>query len=410
MQRNTYAPLRQVLRLAFRDFVHDSKVSICFVLALTAVLTPLLVLFGLKFGLIDTLARRLVESPHTREIVGVGSGRYEEPWFRDMAARPDVAFIIPGTRRIAASFSSIRNPANGRSLRAVQMVPTATGDPLLSGLDVFPLRDDQAILSAAAARRLGVGAGDSIEARVDRRYQDRDERALVVLDVVAVAAEALFPPEGVFLPLRLLVATEDYRDGIAVPELNWRGRAPGHAPRQYAKFRLYANSIYDVASLKEALTEQGVETRTQAADIETMRVLDKNLSRVFWLIALIGITGFLASLAANLLANVERERRELSVVCLLGFPTRSVVMFPMVQAALVGVLGAITAFLIYAPVAGMLNIWFTSSLRPGESICRLLPVHFLTALLVTLVVAITAAAWAGYRVAQIEPAEGIRDV
>jgi putative ABC transport system permease protein len=290
------------------------------------------------------------------------------------------------------------------------MVPTAAGDPLLSGLDVFPLRDDQAILSAAAARKLGVGAGDSIKARVDRRYEDRDESALVVLEVVAAAAEALFPPEGVFLPLRLLVATEDYRDGIAVPELKWRGRTPGQAPRQYAKFRLYANSIYDVTSLKEALTEQGVEVRTQAADIETMRALDKNLSRVFWLIALIGITGFLASLAANLLANVERKRRDLCVVCLLGFPTRSVVMFPMVQAALVGILGAITAFIIYAPVASMLNIWFLSSLRPGESICRLLPLHFLTALLVTLVVAVTAAAWAGYRVARIEPAEGIRDV
>jgi putative ABC transport system permease protein len=141
-----------------------------------------------------------------------------------------------------------------------------------------------------------------------------------------------------------------------------------------------------------------------------MQSLDQNLTRVFWLIALIGTLGFLASLAANLLANVERKRRELSIVRLIGFPTASLVLFPVAQAVLVAVLGAAAALAVYLPVATALNGWFAASLQPGESICRLLPHHVLIALGATLMGAACSAAWAGWRAARIEPAEGLRDV
>jgi putative ABC transport system permease protein len=150
--------------------------------------------------------------------------------------------------------------------------------------------------------------------------------------------------------------------------------------------------------------------RTQVTEIATMQALDRNLGRVFWLVALLGTSGFLASLAANLLANVERKRRDLSVVRLLGFSTSSLVLFPVVQALLVAVLGAALALAAYLPVAGALNVWFAESLEPGERICRLLPGHVAVAVAATMLMAVVAATWAGLRVASIEPAEGLRDV
>ena len=79
-----HAPHREILRLAYRDFAHERRISLCFVLALMAVLAPLLILFGLKFGLVDTLAQRLVESPANREVLAVGSRQY-----RRGLVRPD---------------------------------------------------------------------------------------------------------------------------------------------------------------------------------------------------------------------------------------------------------------------------------------------------------------------------------
>ena len=401
---------QQVLWLAYRNFLHERRISLCFILALMAVLTPLLVLFGLKFGLVDTLAQRLVESPHNREIIGVGSGHYDETWFKTLAARPEVVFVTPNTRRIAASFTSLRNPSTGEQLRAVQMLPSSPGDPLLAMLDIQLTQIDQVILSYLAARKLGVKVGAPVEARLDRRRNDQSENVIVNLKVIGIAPEASLPDEGVFVLLDLLVATEDYRDGIAVPRFNWPGKPPTETARQFARFRLYAKSIYDVMPLRDVLLQSGIEVRTQADEIELMQSLDYNLSRVFWLLATIGSVGFLASLAANLLANVDRQRRELSIIRLLGFPTRSIILFPVTQATLIGCCGGMAAILSYFLVAAVLNRWFASSLQKGELICRLLPVHFFVGLLATLFIAIVASAWAGYRASCIEPAEGIRDV
>jgi len=76
---------------------------VCAVLGLAAVLAPLLVLFGVKSGIINTMADRLIEDPRNREISSVGSGHYEKDWFLSMDKRPDVVFVIPQTRSIAAN-------------------------------------------------------------------------------------------------------------------------------------------------------------------------------------------------------------------------------------------------------------------------------------------------------------------
>jgi putative ABC transport system permease protein len=403
-------PNREILRLAYRDFAHEGRISLCFVLALMAVLAPLLILFGLKFGLVDTLARRLVESPSNREILAVGSRRFDEAWFARISARSDVAFVVPNTRRIAASLSRLMHPTKGTDLRALQMIPTAPGDPLLGGSTAAPSGTAELVLSAAAALKLMAGPGDRLVARIDRHRHGRDEGVVWELTVAGVLAPEVLPEEAALVPLALLVATEDYRDGVAVPELGWEGAEPPVGPRDYARFRLYATSIYTVAALASDLAAEGIEVRTQVAEIAAVQSLDKNLTRVFWLIALVGTLGFLASLAANLLANVERKRRELSIVRLIGFPTVSLVLFPVTQAVLVAMLGACAAMALYLPVAIALNGWFSESLQAGESICRLLPVHVMLALAATLIGAASSAAWAGWRAARIEPAEGLRDV
>ena len=401
---------REILRLAYRDFAHERRISLCYVLALMAVLAPILVLFGLKFGLVDTLARRLVESPANREVIAVGSRRYDDTWFAAVAARPDVAFVVPNTRRIAASLSRLQNPETGGDLRAIQMIPTAPGDPLLGPDAAVPQGLAELVLSASAASKLGVAAGGRVLARIDRSREGKDEGVVWELKVAGVLSPEALSEDAALVPLALLVATEDYRDGVQVPALGWEGSPPPTGARAFARFRLYAASIYDVARLESDLSAQGIEVRSQLAEIASMQALDRNLGRVFWLIAGIGTLGFLASLAANLLANVERKRRELSIVRLIGFTTGSLVLFPVAQAALVAVLGALAAVLVYLPVASALNGWFTESLQPGESICRLLPIHVAAALMATLLGSAIAAAWAGWRAARIEPAEGIRDV
>jgi putative ABC transport system permease protein len=164
-----------------------------------------------------------------------------------------------------------------------------------------------------------------------------------------------------------------------------------------------------VAGLRRYFNDQGIEVRSSVADIELVDRLDRNLSVVYWIIALIAVTGFCVSFATNVWANVDRKRREFSVLRLAGFRTREIVWFPLLQAGLTGVLGWVVAVTVFLAVQGTLNGLFASTIGGGQPVCRLEIWHLLAALLLTMVAAVVAAIVGGRRVAHLEPSIGLRD-
>ncbi len=399
--------LFKILRLATRDYRHEWQMSGCFILALAAVLGPMLVLFGLKFGIVGGMIDQLIEDPANREIRPVGSGRYDAVWLDRFRKRPDVAFLVARTRSIAATLQ-LKSRASNRILNA-EMIPSAHGDPLLEGIAQPPTGLHRVVLSSNAARKLGVEPGDHIDGSLARRYRGRHERVHLDLEVADVAPPAAFPRDGAFVDLVLLEALEDFRDGHAVPALGWSG-SPAPDQRHYPSFRLYARSIYDVATIKQALNDAGIDVRTKAADIELVMKMDRNLSTIYWAIAIIGLVGFSLSLGASLWANVDRKRKELSVLRLVGFRTGDIVWFPMIQAFYTATLGWVLAIGIYRLAALAINDMLSAQLADGQQVCVLLPKHYLAALVVTVVASVAAAALAGMRSARIEPSEGLREI
>jgi putative ABC transport system permease protein len=55
--------LKTIIRLSLYDYVHERLLTICAVMGLAAILAPLLVLFGVKSGIINTMVDRLVKDP-----------------------------------------------------------------------------------------------------------------------------------------------------------------------------------------------------------------------------------------------------------------------------------------------------------------------------------------------------------
>ena len=399
--------LKDTLWLAGRDYRNEWQMSGFFILALAAVLGPMLILFGLKFGIVGSMLDNLIEDPRNREIRPVGSGRYDRAWIEEIRRRPEVAFIVPRTRAIAATIEL--KSESGKQIIPVEMIPTDRDDPLLQGQQM-PQGMQQIILSASAARKLNVAAGDEISGSLARRYKGRSERVHLPLQISDVAKPASFSRDGAFVPLYLVESAEDFRDGHAVPALGWKGTNSGSDERTYPSFRLYTRSIYDVSKVSEALAKLGIEVSTRAADIDIVRSMDRNLTAVFWLIAIIGLAGFSLSLSASLWANVDRKRKELSVLRLVGLRTADIVWFPVIQSAFTAFFGWLTASLIYLLVSFTINRMFASQMDEGETLCQLLPSHFLTALGLTLAAAIIAASMAGFRAARIEPSEGLREI
>ena len=389
-----------VASLAWQDYRNDTWLSACSVLALVAVIAPLLVLFGLKFGLVSSLTQRLETDPATREIIPLGGGRFSSTFIEQLGQRPDVAFAIPRTRQIAAT-------AQVGTL-VLEMLPTAPGDPLLGGLPV-PRGLEQIVLSHTAAEKLAARPGDWLETSFARQMAGRVEARHTRLQVLAVLPLEAFARDGLFAGLGLLEAAEDYRDGRAVPALGWEGEAVGtNEQRVYPAFRLYARSLNDVEPLRVFFARQNMLVSTQALNIAQVQSLSRNLSIVFWIIAGLALAGAFAAIFAGALAAVARKRRELSVLRLLGFSTGALLLFVVLQALYSASLAAVLSAGLYGLAEAGLNQLFVQV--PGEHASRLLAHHYGLALVAVLGISAVAAACGGWRVARIQASEGIRDV
>jgi putative ABC transport system permease protein len=397
----------KIFRLASRDYVHEWLMSGCFVLALAAVLGPMMVLFGLKFGIVGAMVDQLIENPVNREIRPVGTGCYDHDWLESVRARPDVAFLVPRTRSIAATIEL--GSEHSSRIVSVELIASDHGDPLLAPDSPLPEGLNRVVLSRNAAEKLELAPGDTLDGSLARRFRGQLERVHLPLTVAAIAPASASSRDAAFVSVKLLEVLEDFRDGRAVPDFGWEGD-PADTNRTYPGFRLYASSIYDVAGLRDAFARLNVEVQTSSAEIELVQRMNRNLTAIYWAIALVGLVGFSVSLGASLWANIDRKRKELSVLRLVGFRTADIVWFPMVQALFTAVLGWVLAVGIYLITALVINDMMATQLETGQQVCRLLPWHYAIALLLTFTAAVLASGLAGLRSARIEPSEGLRDL
>ncbi|MDX1561338.1 MAG: FtsX-like permease family protein, partial [Gammaproteobacteria bacterium] len=388
---------------------HEWVISGCSVLALSAVLIPLLVLFGLKYGIITNLLDPLIENPRYREVAPIGSGNYETDWFDEMRARDDTVFVVPRTRSLAASIRVRAVDSDIGRIIDIELIPSAEGDPVLEASAGLPSGYTDVVLAATAAEKLSVDVGDRLEGIVARTRGGQQESVRLPMSIVGIAPITAFARDGVFVSTELIAAVEDFLDGRAVPALGWEGDQARPADRAFASFRLYAAGIGDVAGLRQDLMNQGIEVRTSVADIELVERLDRNLGIVYWIIALIAITGYCFSFATNVWANVDRKRREFSVLRLTGFRTREIVWFPLLQAGFTAAFAWALAVAVFLAVQGTLNGLFAATIGGGQPVARLEVWHLFAALGMTMVAAVAAAVVGGRRVAHLEPSIGLRD-
>lgn len=399
--------MRQLLRLLIGDLRHDRIAVFCQALALAAVLVPLMVLLGLRAGIIGTLIARMDADPAMRLILPevTGANRFDAAWFATWSARPEVAFLLPSTRAIAGQVDLGTDSATLR----VAWQPTAPGDPIAAGTVLAEGMGDVS-LSAEAARRLGVKPGDRLTASVERVRGGRVEPVAFPLRLRAVVPVGRSPGVSAYVSLPLLAAVQAYRDGYAVPAMGWEGEGPASAVETYPLFRLYARSIRDVAPLAADLRAAGVTVATREAEIASTLGLDRSLRAILAIIIAVAAVGLLVSLAAGQFAALRRKRRDLAILKLCGYGPAWLAALPIGQALAVAGIGVVIALGLYAAAAAAINDLFGSSLGADEAACRLSGQDLAAIIVSTLATACLPGLAAGLVAARVDPAEELRDV
>ena len=384
------------------DLRAELVLAACTVLALAAVLAPLLILAGLRAGVVEGLREALLKDPRAREVTTAANRSFPSSLLEALAARPDVLFLAPRTRTLAASLLVEAPDAPGGGVR-VELIPTAQGDPLLPiGVE----GTDEVVLSAAAAARLHVGAGAALVGRLARVMDGTRTSVALALRVRAVAPAAAFAREAAFVSLPLAVLVEDFQDGkVGAPETV--AGLPGVVREEYAGFRLYARRLEEVPGLDAGLRGQGIEVVSRAGDVAGLLKVDRNLGLLFGLVAGMGAAGFLVSLGAGLWANVERKRVALAQLRFLGLRASALRAFPMAQAGVLGVAGVVVATGAALGAAVVVNRSFAGTLALDRPLCLISAGLVGVAGTVTVVGAVVVAAVAGTRAARVEPWEGM---
>jgi putative ABC transport system permease protein len=400
--------LASLLRLAGRSLIFDWRLTLCQFFGLIAVLVPLLLVMGLKHGAIQGLVDKLNADPRNLEIIILGNHNLKPAWFEAIAAAPETAFVVPATRALSSTVNLAVDAPGGKLLRGVQLLPTAGNDPLLQGLPI-PTEANDIVLSHRAAEALGVKAGDKLRGIVNRRLNGVEEIGNRALNVLAVAQASVTAQDIAFVTLGFLVQTEDYRDGMA-PDLQTESSEEPAAARSYASARLYARSLMDVAPLAALAGQGDIAVRTKAQEIATVQLLDRALTLVATIIVSLGAIGAGLSIAANQWANVERQRRDISILRLLGLHRLHVLLLPVLQSFIIAIGGAAVSIILFIAASAAVNDVFSVTGLGDSQICRLEISHFLWFGAATLVVAGVAAVLGGMNVVKIDPSEGLRAI
>ena len=395
------------VRLALADLWHDRRITLCLIAALAAVLTPLLLLIGLKTGVIETMRQRLLRDPRNLEIRILGNGALDKAWFQRLGARPEVAFLVPQTRSLNTQVDLVADGLH--FVRGAEVIPSAPGDPLLApyGLQA-PRNLDEVVLSHAAAHALGIAGGGRVSLVVPRRRHGQDEVGRLSLRVLGVLPEAATTQTALLAPVGLLELIEDFRDGAPSPQL---GVAAGRVlpPRTvYARARCYVHQLEQVAVIADLLRSEGLEVATRAHEIETVLALNRVFNTIIGVIGCLGGVAAGAALVGFFLANIDRKRMALAVLRLLGFPRRGLAFFPATQAVAIGGLALVLSMAGYGIGVLFFDHLLGSQLANGEYVCRLEVQAVVGVGLSTLLLAVLAATMGAHRAAHIDPAESLR--
>lgn len=390
-----------------QDLWHDRIISFCIVSSLVAVIAPLLLLFGLRFGIVDQLQEDLTRDPRNLEIRMLSSGSYDQNWITQLQQRPDVGFAIGQTRSLN-TLADLQTDIS-HFIENAEVIPTSVGDPLLGKLEIR--QENDVIVTQEAARKLAARVGDTINIRVSRLLDERREWGRKSVTIVGILPATYFNRAAIFTQPSLLLAIEHFRDGYAVTELgSTSGAQLNSKPPRYARARLYAHDIDQVASLERDLRAQRIETTSRLADIENVKSINRVLGIIFNTIAATALVGCITSLVGSFIANVDRKRKHIAVLRLLGFTRPAVGGYVIVQGCLLSLMAYVGGFGLYLLASQVFNQALAGGQATDQMLCKITPLHGLVALLLTLVVAILVASIGAYRAINIEPAQSLREV
>lgn len=247
--------LWSLLMISFATLRHEWLPTLCLIMALAAVLCPVVLILGLKHGTVENLRQSLLRDPSNLEIRPRMSLQVDDRLLQQIGAMEGVAFLVPKTRSLGSA--SVEFELNGKRVD-VDLLPTAPGDPLLEIHQCQQPDFDEVVLTRAAAVSLSTNVGDSVMMLLSRRTDDgRAEMVNLPLTVRGILPQEATTIRAGYVQLSLLSAVEEYRENLAVPRLGWEGPQSQYAGPVFDGFFILADVIIPAETISRVSVATG---------------------------------------------------------------------------------------------------------------------------------------------------------
>ena len=350
-----------LFKLALRHLFFERMMTICQIAALACIMAPLLLLFSLRFGILTELHNKLMNDPKVLSLTLDMSYRLDSSFFENLAARPEVGFVVP---QITALNALVDLKFPGAAVR-ISVLPTKPGDPVVLSSNLSfeqPLGSDEAFISYNLAQLRGLKVGDVVTMVVSRTRNEVRESVRTSLKLRGIVEERFVNDDCLLLNLDLVNAIDDYRNGYN-PVLLSDGSKVNTQPRLYAKFRLYAKDLASVIPLYYYLVNQNLNVSSKVREIQNLKAVSHVLNFIYGVIALVSVAGGALALTGLVLSALRASKRNFVLLRLMGQGSTGIYGVVMIEGLFIATVGFALALTLYSIGAGIFNTYFGTILN-----------------------------------------------
>lgn len=350
-----------LFKLALRHLFFERMMTICQIAALACIMAPLLLLFSLRFGILTELHNKLMNDPKVLSLTLDMSYRLDSSFFENLAARPEVGFVVP---QITALNALVDLKFPGAAVR-ISVLPTKPGDPVVLSSNLSfeqPLGSDEAFISYSLAQLRDLKVGDVVTMVVSRTRNEVRESVRTSLKLRGIVEERFVNDDCLLLNLDLVNAIDDYRNGYN-PVLLSDGSKVNTQPRLYAKFRLYAKDLASVIPLYYYLVNQNLNVSSKVREIQNLKAVSHVLNFIYGVIALVSVAGGALALTGLVLSALRASKRNFVLLRLMGQGSTGIYGVVMIEGLFIATVGFALALTLYSIGAGIFNTYFGTILN-----------------------------------------------
>lgn len=378
-----------LFKLAYKDLRHDWLMTLCQVAAIGSILAPLLLLFSLRYGILQELENKLTNDPKVLSLTLDTSYRLNADFFNDLVQTPEVNFLVPEVTALSA-LVDLKFPGG---VNKVSVIPTAIGDPVVSGslIEESPitqskfepkvlaqdsskldprfwtssLQMDELFISEGIATARNLKVGDQVQIVVSRILSGKRESSKVSFTVKGIVKERYVNKDSIFVSLNTLCALDDYRSGYNPPLFSDHSRLKT-TERYFAKFRLYAKDLDSVIALYYKLVKDNFNVSSKVHEIENVKAIDRVLNFVFLTIASVSGIGGSIAMIGLILSSLKARKRNFVLLRLLGQSNSDITLLVCLEDFLIACSGFVLAFVLYSIGSNIFNQYFEALLNESK--------------------------------------------